>query len=232
MKRVLITGANRGLGLALATECAKRGYIVFATCRDPEKATRLITLEAKHKNQVALIRLDVTDEAGIAAAANLASECVPSLDLLINNAAVHFRDVSISEVEPQTLLETLYVNAVGPVLVAKYFRPMLARGDNPKLINISSEAGSITKMTRFRGYAYYGSKAAENLFSRALAFDPEMEGILVVAMHPGWVRTDMGGPNAHITAKKSAAGILRVIDHITQEDNGNFYTWEGNTHPW
>jgi NAD(P)-dependent dehydrogenase (short-subunit alcohol dehydrogenase family) len=87
-------------------------------------------------------------------------------------------------------------------------------------------------MDHFRGYGYYGSKAAENMYTRALAFDPETEGITVIAVHPGWVRTDMGGTKAPLSASDSAAGILNVIDALTPEDNGKFYTWEGKEYPW
>jgi NAD(P)-dependent dehydrogenase (short-subunit alcohol dehydrogenase family) len=232
MKRILITGANRGLGLALSAAYAARGDRVFAACRKPTASGDLAALEEQYPNQVTAIRLDVTNEAEIATAAKSVAEKVIALDVLINNAAVHYEDVSLSKVQSRVLLDTLQVNAVSPVLVAKYFRDLLLKGDHPRLINISSEAGSIANMTRFRGYAYYGSKAALNMFTRALAVDPEMEGVVVAAMHPGWVRTDMGGPHAHLAAEESAAGILGVIDTLSLKDSGKFFTWEGVEHPW
>jgi NAD(P)-dependent dehydrogenase (short-subunit alcohol dehydrogenase family) len=126
----------------------------------------------------------------------------------------------------------LNINAVGQMLMAKHFVDLLKAGDDPKIINISSEAGSISQMTSFRGYYYYGSKALLNMFTRALACDPEAQGIIVTMIHPGWVRTDMGGPEAHISVTQSAEGLLKVIDGLTFEDNGKFYTWEGNEYPW
>jgi NAD(P)-dependent dehydrogenase (short-subunit alcohol dehydrogenase family) len=232
MKRVLITGANRGIGLELATQCAARGDQVFAGCRVPNHADRLGYLTRKYPRKVTLFPIDVTDQACISEAASLVADQAQALDILINNAAINMGDEALSEVHPDVLLKSLHVNAVGPVIVVQYFRDLLVKGDNPKIVNISSESGSISKMTRFRGYGYYGSKAAENMYTRSLAFDPETDGITVIAMHPGWVRTDMGGPDAHLSPAESAEGILKVTDGLIPEDNGKFYTWDGYEHPW
>jgi NAD(P)-dependent dehydrogenase (short-subunit alcohol dehydrogenase family) len=232
MKRVLITGANRGIGLALVRGCAARGDRVFAGCRAPEKAADLGEIAAKYPGEVTILPLDVTDEGSISNCETVVADHVKALDILINNAAVHMDDKTLSKVSPEVLLKTMHVNAVGPVMVAQRFLGLLKVGDDPKIVNISSEAGSISKTTWFRGYGYYGSKAAENMYTRSLAFDPETEGIIVIAVHPGWVRTDMGGPDAHLSTAESAAGILKVTDGLMPEDNGKFYTWEGIEYPW
>ena len=232
MKRILITGANRGLGFGLVQACVARGDHVFATCRVPAQAVELAEYLAQNPENLTLLPLDVTQGPSIAECAAQVKAQVDGLDLLINNAAINMGDEGLSEVHPDVLLKTLQVNAVGPVLVTRYFLDLLHKGEDPKIVNVSSEAGSITNMNRFRGYAYYGSKAAENMYTRALACDPQIEGITVIAIHPGWVRTDMGGPNAHLSIPESAAGILRVSDGLRQEDSGKFYTWEGNTLPW
>ncbi len=232
MKRVLITGANRGVGLELALQCAERGDRVFAGCRSPEKAAALEEISVKYPGRVNILPLEVTDEQSIAqCAANVAAE-VDGLDILFNNAAIHMGDEHLSEVKADVLLKTIHVNAVGAVLVAKDFLSLLKKGNDPKLVNVSSEAGSIEKMAHFRGYNYYGSKATMNMYTRSLAWDPETEGITVISIHPGWVRTDMGGPDAHISATQSAGGLLKVTDGLTPEDNGKFYTWEGVEFPW
>lgn len=232
MKRVLITGANRGIGLALATQCAARGDRVFAGCRHPGGADQLEALGAQHPGQVTILNLDVSDPAVISAAAFQMAEQAQALDILINNAGINLGDEALSTVTAHNLLKSLQVNAVGPVLVTQACRDLLAKGDHPVVANISSESGSIARMTRFRGYGYYGSKAAENMYTRALALDPEMAGILVIAMHPGWVRTAMGGSHAHLSPAESAAGILQVIEGLAPADNGMFFTWEGNEYPW
>jgi len=232
MKHILITGANRGIGLGLVRAYAARGDLVFAACRKPENAADLGILAAQYGPKIVMVPLDVTDENSIKKCADLVNAQVGKLDILINNAGINLGDEKLSEVRSDVLLKTLLVNAVGPILVAQQFRALLTKGSEPKIVNISSESGSISKMIRFRGYAYYGSKAAENMVTRSLAFDPESEGITVIAMHPGWVRTDMGGPEAHLSPVESAAGILKVTDELTPEDNGRFYTWDGSEHPW
>ncbi len=232
MKRTLITGANRGLGLEMARQCAARGDQVFAGCRCPEKAAALEALSARYPRRVTILPLEVTDEHCLAqSAARVAAEST-GLDILFNNAAIFADRETLQDFSATKALEMLNVNAVGPLLVAKHFLGLLKAGRQPRLICISSEAGSISRMTSFRGYYYYGSKAALNMHTRSLAFDPETEGITVIAMHPGWVRTDMGGPNATLSPAESAAGILRLTNKLTPADNGKFYTWEGQEYPW
>jgi len=124
------------------------------------------------------------------------------------------------------------VNAVGHLLVTKKFLGLLKAGNAPRIINITSEAGSISKMERFRGYYYFASKAAMNMFTRSLAWDPETDRMTTIAMHPGWVRTDMGGSEADLSVTESAAGILKVVAALTLQDNGKFYTWDGKEYPW
>ncbi|MCJ7702276.1 MAG: SDR family oxidoreductase [Anaerolineales bacterium] len=232
MKRVLITGANRGIGLGLALACAARGDHIFATCRTPVENEELHSLAAQYPGRITILPLDVTDETGIADCATRVASLAAGLDILFNNAAVNFGDESLSNVRSDVLLNTLQINAIGPLLVAQQFLDLLHHGEDPKIVNISSESGSISTMVKFRGYGYYGSKAALNMYTRALAVDPQAEGITVIAMHPGWVRTDMGGSGAHLSIQESAAGILRVCDGLRPEDNNKFYTWEGKLFPW
>ncbi len=233
MKRILITGANRGVGLELTLQLVARGDRVFAGCRSPEKAKGLEEIAARYPGQLTILPLDVTEEGSIVKSAEIVSAEVEALDILFNNAAANFGDETcLSDVKAEVLLKTTHINAVGAVLVAQGFIALLQKGIDPKLVNVSSEAGSITNMTHFRGYHYYGSKAAMNMYTRALAWDPETKGITVIAIHPGWVRTDMGGPDAHLSTAQSAAGLLKVTDGLTSADNGNFYTWEGSKLPW
>lgn len=232
MKRVLITGANRGLGLELVRQCLARGDRVFAGCRTPGQAAALQAPAASHPGQLTVLLLDVTDEETMDVAVEAIRAQVDALDLLLNNAGVHPGDETIRQVSAETLVHTFRVNAVGPILVAQRCLDLLRAGDRPTIVNISSEAGSISRMQRHRGYAYYGSKAALNMFTRALAFDSKMEGILVVALHPGWMRTDMGGSMAPLPPADSATGILEVVEGLTPADRGRFYTYEGEEYAW
>ncbi len=232
MSRVLITGANRGLGLELARQYAARGDRVFAGCRSPQGRAALAEVQSNYPEQVAILPLDVVDEESLDQCVSLVEDEVDGLDILINNAAIYMSGRSLSEVRPEALLKLLHVNAVGAVMVAQRFCGLLKNGEHPRLVNISSEAGSLAEMTAFRGYGYYGSKTALNMYTRALAWDPELGGVCVIALHPGWVRTDMGGPDATLTAEESAAGILRVADGLKPEDAGKFYTWEGSGYAW
>lgn len=232
MNRVLITGANRGLGFELVHQFAGRGDRVFAGSRSPEKPLALEAVVEKNPGQVTILPLDVTNQLSVEKSVELVEAEVDALDILINNAAIHLGDESLSEVKADALLKTMQTNAVGAVLIAQRFAGLLKKGHNPKLINISSRGGSISLMDHFRGYGYSGSKAVMNMYTRCLSLDPETEGITFIAFHPGWVRTDMGGPDAHITTAESAEGVLQVIEALTPGDNGRFLTWEGKELPW
>ncbi len=232
MRRVLVTGANRGLGFELARQCLTRGDYVFAGCRKPEQAAALKSLATIYEGRLTLLALDVTDEETLDASKEIVSAQTDSLDLLFNNAAIHPGDETITALNAETLIDTFRVNAVGPMLVARYYLDLLKAANSPKIINISSEAGSIFGMQRHRGYAYYASKAALNMFTRALAWDESLAGVIVIAIHPGWVRTDMGGDRAPLSPVESAAGILRVVDGLAGASSGRFYTYEGHEYPW
>ena len=232
MKSVLITGANRGVGLELARLCLEGGYRVFAGCRNPQRSAALDRLVTQYPGLLTLLTLDVTDPEGLKTSAQLIGKQVQSLHILFNNAAIHSEGEHISTFQADRALEMLNVNAVAPMLVAQYFLPLLKASPGARIINISSEAGSISAMNHFRGYYYFASKAALNMLTRSLAWDPETEGITVVALHPGWVRTDMGGAEAPTLPEESAAGCLQVAENLQPGDNGSFLTWDGRGYSW
>jgi NAD(P)-dependent dehydrogenase (short-subunit alcohol dehydrogenase family) len=232
MNRILITGANRGVGLELARQCTARGDRVFTGCRSPEKTAALEELAIQYPGKVTILPLDVTNESSIASSAKLVAAETEAIDILFNNAAIFSHGEPIKSFSADEAINMLNVNAVGQMLMAKHFLDLLKAGDESKIINISSEAGSISRMTGFRGYYYYGSKALLNMYTRALAWDDQTQGITVIAIHPGWVRTDMGGPDAHISPTQSAKGLLKVTEGLTTVDNGKFYTWDGDEYPW
>ncbi len=224
--RVLITGANRGLGLAFARAYAAGGWRVEACCRDPEAAGALRGVAG----DVALHGLDVTRGDQVAAlAARLAGR---PLDLIINNAGISPPKPPLGETDYERWLATLEINTLGPMRVAEHFSEPLAAGQGKLLVNISSRVGSIGDNRGGGMYAYRTSKAALNMLVKGLAADLRDRGIVVVALHPGWVRTDMGGPRASLSPEQSVAGMTAVIEGLTIADSGRFYDYNGRELPW
>ena len=232
MKYILITGANRGIGFELARQYVEQGNKIYAGARNPQDASALEELAKKYPERLEILPLDVTDEGSIEKSRVIVELSTNRLDILINNAADHISEETIDTFQADGAIALLRVNAIGPVLLCQEFLPLLKGSAEAKIINISSEAGSISKMDRFRGYSYYASKAALNMFTRSLAHDPELKGSIVVAIHPGWVSTDLGGPNAPIPPPESAAAIVDVIAGLKPEQTSQFFTWQGNNYPW
>ena len=230
MSNVVITGSNRGIGLALTTVYAERGDTVFACCRAPAKAKELQALAKKHP--VTLVPLDVGDDASVAALAKqLAGTTV---DTLVNNAGV-----SGGPPEQQTATsmnfaawaDAFNVNALGPVRVMQALLPALKRSRSAKVMSVTSQLGAISLDMAF-ALGYSASKAALNKFMRLAASELKTQGIAVGVVHPGWGKTDMGGPGASITPSESAAGIANVIDQLSLQNTGGFWKWNGSRHEW
>ncbi len=233
MKQVLITGANRGVGLELARQLLARGDRVIATCRQPAQAKTLQQWGAQFGEQLLVIALDVTDGASVRAARMGIDGVVDRLDMIVNNAGILISSETLSTFDATIMQRTLDVNVIGVMRVTTQFLDLLRRGHEPKLINISSQLGSLQKMRAGWGrYSYNSSKAALNMVTRMLAFDLQEEGVAVRAVHPGWVQTDMGGAHAAVTAQDSAAGILRLADELNLANTGGFYVYSGEEHPW
>lgn len=238
MQRIFITGAGRGIGLELARQYVRRGDRVLAGCRSLERAPALRDLLAQHGGALSVIPLEVTDTNAIVAAVRQAGKEVDGLDVLINNAAINPGDAQSMGPDGQPILdaaqatEVLRVNAVAPVVVAQSFLALLRRGANPRVVNISSGAGSLARKTEGGDYAYPASKAALNMMTRVLAGNLRSEGVTAVMINPGWVKTDMGGPNARLEPVESARGLLAVIDGLTPGDSGRFLSYDGSELPW
>jgi NAD(P)-dependent dehydrogenase (short-subunit alcohol dehydrogenase family) len=230
--RILITGANRGIGLELTRLCAARGDQVFAGCRSTIQALALKDLSAQFPGRVSILQLEITDAASVEECIRQVEKETDALDVLINNAAVFSSGETLRTFDAEKAAQQWTVNAIGQMLVAQKALDLLKAGVNPKIVNVTSESGSISTMESFRGYYYFGSKAAMNMFSRCMAWDPETAGIVTIALHPGWVRTDMGGSNADLSVTESAEGILNVIASLSPADNGKFNTWDGKEYPW
>ncbi|NLW10230.1 MAG: SDR family oxidoreductase [Firmicutes bacterium] len=238
---VLITGAGRGIGLALTKEFLAAGYRVFAGVR---KTYHLLEKEKEqYPADLILVPLDVTDMASVRAAAAQVSAATPALEILVNNAGVYLGDktrpLEELDLEDNHLQQTMEVNAFGPLRVVQQFLPLLAAGEKKIIINISSEAGSIGDCWRKQEYAYAMSKAALNMQTRILHNYLSPRGFKVRALHPGWVRTDMGGKEADLDPATSAAGIFNLIqkvaagEQVTKEDGEGIYLdYQGNILRW
>ncbi len=226
--RVFITGASRGLGLEFARQYLQRGDEVFATCRNPDQADQLQALKS---DRLHIIRLEVTDSASIEAAYAAVSAQTGALDLLINNAAIGggAKD-RLGSLTFDGLVERFKINSVAPIMIVQRFRNLVARGTNPKIINITSGNGSLGNKPDGGSYGYSASKAALNMFMRTLSFD--LKAITTLVIDPGWVKTDMGGPNAHLTPEESISHVIDVINRATLKDTGKFLRWDGAEVPW
>jgi len=242
MKRILLTGANRGLGLEFTRQFAARGDRVFAAARHPEKADALQKLADAHPDNITLVKLEVTDPASRDAAYAQIAEQTDALDLLLNNAGIFNKfksnfgsggtDPKFGELTAENLAAVYDVNAVAPVMMAQRFVDLLSNGKRPVIANMSSLLGSIGLKSVGGYYAYSAAKAALNMYTRLLAHDLAGHGITVVSLHPGWVQTDMGGPRAPVKPADSIGGLIRVLDGVTRKQSGKFFTYEGDEMEW
>ena len=221
---ILVTGANRGIGLELARQYSEAGWQVIGTARKPDAATDLRELGVR------VVQLDVTDTGSVA---RLVSELNGQpIDLLINNAGILARHNSLTETDIDTAANILDVNVLGPMRVTQALLPNLSAGEGKTIINMTSALGSLANNESGRFYGYRESKAALNMFTRSLANELRDQGFVAVAMNPGWVQTDMGGQNATLTVEQSVNGIRSVIDSLEPEDTGTFRAYSGAREPW
>lgn len=230
MANVLITGAGRGIGLALVRHYARAGHDVFACVRNPAKAESLNELVGRGPGRVVVQPLDVGDPLSIKAAAQDIGEA--AIDILVNNAGVvGGQRQSLQDMVVEDWLDAFKVMTVGPFLVAQAFLENLERSAEPKIMTVTSQLGAST--WPYGGmYAYASVKAAVNRVMQILALDLKEKQIVVGLIHPGWVRTEMGGPDADVSPEESAGGIGKVIASMTMADSGKFYKWTGEIHPW
>lgn len=220
---VLITGANRGLGLEFARQYAKAGWTVIGTARSPAKANDLKALD------VETLALDVADRDSIAALVTALDG--RAIDMLINNAGIFPRVNEIERVDADDYAQTLMVNTLGPVLVTQALMPNLRKGELKRIVNISSQLGSI-EMNSGGFYGYRESKSALNMFTKTLGAELGPDGFICLAIHPGWVRTDMGGANANLSPQESVSAMRAVIDNVTADDNGTYRGYNGDAVAW
>jgi NAD(P)-dependent dehydrogenase (short-subunit alcohol dehydrogenase family) len=236
MPTILISGASRGIGLELARQYAAEGWRVIACCREPGQAQALSELAG---TSVEIRALDVTDPAQIASLSSELAE-VP-IDVLLNCAGTmgeksfaeaglamqRFGDSDYADWE-----QILRVNALGPMRMAEAFVEHVARSEQKKIVTLTSVMGSMGANGVGGLYAYRSSKAAANSVMKSMSINLRDRGIIALPMHPGWVRTEMGGPKADIDAVTSASGLRRVIAGLTPADSGRFLAYSGEELPW
>jgi NAD(P)-dependent dehydrogenase (short-subunit alcohol dehydrogenase family) len=230
--QALITGANRGLGLEFCKQLLPTGAVIWAGHRSEDPGELLDHLTGQYPDQIHPLQLNVASADSIQRAAARLEAQNERLDLLINNAGIFPRGETLGSLVEENLLQALKVNSIGALMLAQALLPLLRQGKSPKIINITSQLGSLERKLSGGNYSYTASKAALNMFTRALAADLREEEIIALAVHPGWVNTDMGGSRAPLGATDSVAGILALIDQLTIADSGKFYTWNGQIHPW
>ena len=227
--RILVTGANRGLGLEFARQFSARGDRVFSASRSGDS----VNLPG-----VIPVQLDVTDERSIEEAHREVSRETDALDLVINNAGIYstvggrFTGETFGALTAEEAVAVFRVNSIGPMLVAQRFSDLLSRGENPKLANISSGYGSVSRNDGHFPHHYSASKAALNQYMRSFAQDAAPPGITVLILSPGWVRTDMGGANATLSPEESVAGMIRIIDSATREQSSSWFNYDGEPVAW
>lgn len=246
----LIQGASRGIGLALVETLLAVETVgqVYASCRQPQQADRLQQLVAEHPQRLSLLPLDVTDEASIAAVAATVAEQRGALHLLVNCAGVlHdpqrglFPEKRLADIQPKSLHYSFAVNAVGPLLMAKHCQPLFRHRQRAVFASISARVGSISDNRLGGWYAYRGSKAAQNMFTRSIAIEygRSVRNTICVALHPGTTDTELSQPfqtnvpDAKLfTPQYTATRLLSVIDGLTPADSGGFFAWDGQPIGW
>jgi NAD(P)-dependent dehydrogenase (short-subunit alcohol dehydrogenase family) len=229
MAVVLITGANRGIGLALVKAFAGKRDTVIATVRHSSDRAELDALAAASPKWISVIEMDVADPADIARARRKL-EAEP-IDVLINNAGVSGPDSQGAvDMDFDGLEETLRINTIGPLRVSNAFLPNL-KAAKGKIITLSSQMGSMQSASS-DSLAYRVSKVAVNRLMRGLASELKPQGIPVLIVHPGWVKTDMGGDGATLSPEDCAAGLIKLIDKLDLASTGRFLAWNGKELAW
>lgn len=232
MSNVMIVGATRGIGLELTKQYADEGNNVIACARDTDAASLLDEL-ASGSDNITIEQLDVANPSSIEAAAGRIGD--DTIDTIIIVAGAVGGDPvnqqSIDNIDIEEWHRNFDTNTIGPLLVARAFKQNLVASGNGNLMILSSQLGAST-WPMGGMYIYSTTKAAVGKVGKILSLDWAAEPITVSIMHPGWVQTDMGGPQAEITSEESASGIRKVIAGLSKEDSGNFYKWNGEIHPW
>lgn len=230
MRTVLVTGANRGIGLEFARQYAAEEWRVLAACRRPDIARALQRLAEESQGRLSLVDIDVADSGSVKAAAQGDDGAI---DILINCAGVIGKpDQSVGSIDYQDFAHVLDVNVMGPARMTEAFAERVARSSRRTIVTITSGMGSIADNTSGGYVPYRTSKAAVNMVMRCAAIELARRRIVCIVINPGWVKTDMGGPGATLAPEKSVTAMRGVIDKLTAGDSGKFFNYDGREYPW
>ncbi len=230
MATYLVTGCNRGIGLGLAHRLLQKAHHVIGTCRRLNSARELWELESEYKSKFKILEMDVTNETMVAEAfQSLPPDTV--VDVLVNNAGILLEyGEGLTSLTMDAMEKCFRVNTLGPMIVMRQCLPFLRQASQPKVFNISSRVASITDNSSGHAYAYRTSKAALNMINKNLSL--EFPDWIIVALHPGWVQTDMGGAQAPTQIEESVAGLLQVMESVKLKDSGQFINFRQEVLPW
>jgi NAD(P)-dependent dehydrogenase (short-subunit alcohol dehydrogenase family) len=231
MEVILVTGANRGIGLALTKVLLAGGHVVIAGCRRPDHATQLSQLVLSHPETLDLIECNLDSEQELRLAVEDSLNRRKKLDVLVNNAGImpEAGNESILNIDLDLFWRAFNTNVLGTARVIRAFYPLLAQSERPRIVNVSSGLGSISTREGHDHYAYSASKAALNMLTRTIANELGPKGVTTVAISPGWVRTEMGGEQATLSPEESAQTLAEAIQKIGPELNGEFLDRNGRT---
>jgi NAD(P)-dependent dehydrogenase (short-subunit alcohol dehydrogenase family) len=229
-RTILITGANRGIGLELVEQFSADGWVVLACCRSPDDADALRAL-GKQYPTLELHALDVTDYDQMKALS--AELCARSIDILLSNAGIYGpRGSGFGEVDPVQWREVLEVNSIAPLMLVQAFVEQVAASQQKLVAVVSSKMGSIADNGSGGSYIYRSSKTMVNQVVKSLSIDLAARGISAISLHPGWVRTDMGGANAEIGTDECASGLKAILQSAGPAQSGQFIEFNGDPIPW
>lgn len=227
---ILITGANRGIGLELTEQFAADGWTVLACCRDPAAAGALGSLGERF-GTIEVHALDVTDYSQMRALSEQLRD--RSIDILLSNAGIYGpRGANFGAVEAEGWREVFEVNSIAPLMLVQAFVNQVAASEHKLVAVISSKMGSIDDNGSGGSYVYRSSKTAVNQVFKSLSIDLADRGISAISLHPGWVQTDMGGADAETTVHDSAAGLKSILQSAGIEQSGQFLEYNGDPIPW
>ena len=225
---VLITGANRGLGLEFVRQYSQLGWSVLACCRNLSNSNELEILQKKFSS-IEIFQLDVGNLNEIKDLSNTLKD--KTIDILLNNAGI-YRSGTLGSIDTEEWIESFKINTIAPYVVIESFLDQVIRSRQKKIVSITSKMGSIDDNTSGGSYIYRTSKTALNSMMRSLTHDLESNGISTLTLHPGWVRTDMGGSNAWINTPESVTGMIKQIDRLSQKNSGEYVDYSGKTIKW